>query len=75
MENFVNDMANHLVSNRKVAVIENGTWAPSAKDKIVKALENCKNLTFLNTKPTVKSRLKQEDIPALEALADEIINA
>lgn len=71
MENLLNDLKAHSFQNRTVAVLENGTWAPSAGKCIRAALEGMKNLQVLDGL-TVRSALHDDQLPALEALADAI---
>ncbi|MBQ9235234.1 MAG: FprA family A-type flavoprotein [Alphaproteobacteria bacterium] len=72
MENFLLQLRDRNYQNRKVALIENGSWAPIAAKKMREILEPCKNLTFLENKLTIKSALKPADLPQLEALAKEL---
>lgn len=58
--------------NRKVAIIENGSWAPSAGRVMKEMLSTMSNLEIVEPMVTIKSRMKAADIPALEALADAI---
>lgn len=74
---IANDFLHHLeikaFKNKKVALIENGSWAPMA-GKIMKAyFERMKNIELVPTTVTVKSALKEENIAQLEQLADEIL--
>ena len=73
MRNFIHHLTERNFSNRTVAFIENGSWAPLA-DKIIKGmLEKCKNLTFANTGVKILSGVKQENIEQIKALAKELI--
>ena len=58
--------------NRTVGIVENGTWAPSAARAMRALLEPMKNITIVEPTVTLRSALKDSDIPALEALADVI---
>ena len=53
--------------------MENTTWAPTAAKTIKAELANFKNLEVLEDVVSIKSALKQTDIPALEALADAVM--
>ena len=53
--------------------MENTTWAPTAAKTIKAELANFKNLEVLEDVVSIKSALKQADIPALEALADAVM--
>jgi flavorubredoxin len=58
---------------RKVALVENGTWAPSA-GKVMKELFGAmKDVEIVGDLVTLRSRMKDSDLPALEALADAIL--
>ena len=58
--------------NRKVAIIENGSWAPSAGRVMKEMLSTMSNVEVVEPMVTIKSRMKASDIPALESLADAI---
>lgn len=73
MESYISHLKSKNFQNRKVAFIENGSWAPIAAKKMRDELEGAKNLTFLENKVTIKSAMKKADIAQLEALADELL--
>ena len=73
MESFIAHLKSKNYQNRKVAFIENGSWAPMAAKKMRAEMEELKNLTFLNTVVSIKSAMKEADIKQLEALADELL--
>ena len=58
---------------RRAAVIENGSWAPSAGRVMTEMLAAMKDVTLVGEKVTLRSRLHASDIPALEALADAVL--
>ena len=58
--------------NRKVGIIENGSWAPSAGRVMKEMLSTMSNIEIVEPMVTIKSRMKAADIPALESLADAI---
>lgn len=58
--------------NRKVALIENGSWAPSAGRVMKEMLSTMNGIELVEPMVTIKSRMKQSDIPVLESLADAI---
>lgn len=74
MESFIAHLKHKNYQNRKVAFMENGSWAPLAAKKMKAELENCKNLTFLNNTVSIRSALKDADIKQLENLADELLS-
>ena len=59
--------------NRKVAVLENGSWAPTAGKVMTEMLSEMKNVEVVEPAVTIRSRMKDSDIPALEALAKAIL--
>jgi len=59
--------------NRKVAIVENGSWAPSAGRVMREMLSSMSNIEIVEPMVTIKSRMKKADIPALENLADAIM--
>ena len=59
-------------SNKKVAFIENGTWAPMAHKVMKGMLEGCKNLVFAEPAVTIKSAMTDANKEQLEALADDL---
>ena len=71
MAEFVDDMARLGLKSRKVAVVENGTWAPQAGSILVKDLE-AMGMEILGEKTTVMSSLNADTAEAVEKLADEI---
>ena len=72
-----NDFLHHLeikaYKNRKVALIENGSWAPMAGKVMRSYFEKMKNIELTPTTVTIKSSMKPENIAQLEKLADEIL--
>ena len=74
METFIAHLRSKTYQNRKVAFIENGSWAPMAAKKMRTAMESFKNLTFLENTVTIKSAMKDSDVTQLEKLADELLS-
>ena len=60
--------------NRKVAIVENGSWAPTAGKVMSEMLAGMKDVEVVSPAVTIRSRLKDSDIPALEALACSILS-
>ena len=69
---FIHHLTERNYQNRKVAFIENGSWAPQAAKIMKKMLENSKNLTFADTTVKILSALNEESKSQIEALADEL---
>lgn len=75
MEDFLNRLKAKNYQNRTVGIIENGSWGPTAAKSMKSLLEGAKALTIVEPVVTIKSAMKTENIPQLEALAKEILNA
>ena len=58
--------------NRKVGLVENGSWAPSAGRVMKEMLSAMNGIEIVEPMVTIRSRMKEADIPALEALADSL---
>ncbi len=69
MRQFAEELAEHGFQNRKLGVIENGSWAPCAAKTLREKLEGCKNLTWLEPQVTIRSALDAGSREALERLA------
>ena len=72
METFINELRGHNYQNRKIAFIENGSWAPSAIKAMKSSLEGLKDITFLNSNVTIKGSLKDENIEQINKLVQEL---
>ena len=73
MENFLNKLKSKNFQKRTVGIIENGSWAPMAGKTMKSMLGGLKELTILEPVVTVKSALKAENLPQLEALAERVL--
>ena len=73
MEEYIMHLRNKTFRNRKVAFIENGTWAPSAGKKMREAMEEMKDITIVEPIVTVESAVKAKTIEDLKVLADALI--
>ena len=71
--NFLHLLQAKSWQKKKVALIENGTWAPSAGKVMKEMLESMKDVELAGDLVTIRSRMKESDLPALEALADAIL--
>ncbi len=72
MREFINHLTERNFSNRTVALIENGSWAPMAAKVMRGMLEKCKNLTYADTSVRILSALNEESSAALVSLSDEL---
>lgn len=75
MQDFLNHLIAKAYQNRTVGVIENGTWAPSAGRCMKEMLGKMKDVTVLEDTVTIKSTLKEEDMPAMKKLAAAVFDA
>ena len=73
MEAFLSHLKSKAFQNRKIGIIENGSWAPCAARAMKAVLESLKNITVCENTVTVKSAFKESDVPSLEKLADELL--
>jgi flavorubredoxin len=72
MKEFINHLTERNYSNRTVAFIENGSWAPMATKVMKSMLEKSKNLTYTENNVTIMSALNPQSEAQLEALAEEL---
>ena len=70
---FLQHINSKMYQNRKVGIIENGSWAPMAGKKIKEFLTGMKNIEIVEPTVTVKSVMKQNTIKELESLADSLL--
>ena len=75
MYEFIHRLQIKGYSNRRVALVENGSWAPSAARVMKEMVGTMKNVELVGPVVTIRSRMKTADIPALESLADAVLNA
>ena len=73
MYDFLHHLKLKAYQKRRVGIIENGSWAPCAGRVMKGMLEGMKEIEIVEPMVTIRSAMKQEDIPALEALADAIL--
>ncbi len=73
MHDFLHRLQVKGYSKRRVGLIENGSWAPSAARVMREMFGAMKDVTVLDSAVTLRSRLKTSDLPALEALADTLL--
>ncbi len=72
MEALLSDLVAHNLQNRTVALLENGSWAPTAGNLMRNMLSKCKNMNILDAGLTIRSALKENQLPQLEAVADAL---
>ena len=72
MENLIHDIVSHNLQNRRIAILENGSWAVASGKLMREALGSLKGVEFIGENLTIKSALKEDQLAQLEALADAI---
>ncbi len=75
MRQFIDHLTERNYQNRKVALIENGTWAPAALKVMREMLSKCKNVVETETSVTIKSAMTDENKAALDKMAEELLAA
>lgn len=73
MHDFLHHLKLKAYQKRRVGIIENGSWAPCAGRVMKGMLETMKEIEIVEPMVTIRSAMKQGDIPALEALADAML--
>ena len=73
MHDFLHHLQIKRFQKRRIGIIENGSWAPSAGRIMRAMLSEMKELEIVEPMVTIRSRMKQTDLPALEALADALL--
>ena len=74
MESFLRQLAGKNYQNKKVGIIENGTWAPTAAKTMKDIIAGMKNITLCENEVTIKSRLNETSREQMDKLAAEILN-
>ena len=72
METFLNKLTNKNYQNRKIAIIENGSWAPTAARVMKGYVEKMKKITLCEKTVTIKSTMNDAAIAQMEALISEM---
>ncbi len=73
MQQFLMKLKERNYQNRKIGVIENGSWAPSAAKTMKSILQEMKDITIIEPSVTIPSTMKQETIIQMEKLAESIL--
>ena len=73
MHDFLHHLAIKNFCKRRIGIIENGSWAPTAARAMRSIIDKFKDVTVAENVVTIMSRMKPSDIPALEALADQVL--
>ena len=72
-ELFLRDLKHKNYQNRKIGIIENGSWAPMAAKNIKEILDGMKDIKICDTIVTIKTRMTEENIEQMKKLAQEIL--
>lgn len=72
MRTFIEELTERGYKNRKIGLMENGSWMPVAAKAMKKMLENSKDITFTDTTVTIHSAVKKDNLEQIKALAKEI---
>ena len=75
MKEFINSLVERNYQNKRLAFIENGSWAPQAAKVMKGMLEGCKNMTYADNDVRIVSALNDESRAKIEALAEELAAA
>ncbi|HCS87313.1 MAG TPA: flavodoxin [Bacteroidales bacterium] len=73
MHNFLHKLQLKTYQSRRVGLVENGSWAPQAARIMRSMLEQMKDITIVEPIVSIRSTLKPTDMPALEALAEHLL--
>jgi len=73
MEHFLRHLKGKNYQNRKIGIVENGTWAPSAAKCMKEIIDGMKDITLCEKQVTIKSTLNENTREQLQELAEEIL--
>lgn len=73
MEQFLNKLKERNYQNRKVGIVQNGSWAPSAAKAIKSILREMKDIDIIGPTVTIKSTMKESNIIEMEKLAEDLL--
>ena len=73
MQNFINALTERNYKNRRIGLIENGSWAPTAAKIMRAAFENSENIEFCPTTVKIVGAVSEENEEQIRSLAKEII--
>ncbi|GJM58474.1 FprA family A-type flavoprotein [uncultured Dubosiella sp.] len=72
MELFLLELSHKNFQNRKIALMENGSWAPTAAKTMMKYIEQMKNITLIEPVITLKSRMNAQNEEQMKDLAEQL---
>lgn len=72
IEDFLNHLKAKNFQNRRIALVENGSWGPMAAKKMREILDTMKNLTICETTVTIRSAMKEADKESIAKMLEEL---
>ena len=75
MHTFLHKLSIKAYQKRRIALLENGSWAPCAARAMKGLIEKMKDITIVEPTVTIMSRMHKSDLPRMEQLADSIMEA
>ena len=75
MEHLIHNISAHNLQNRKVVLIQNGSWAPTCGNAMKTIFEGLKGIEIIDESICIKSTLKEEQLAELDALADKMVSS
>ena len=73
MHYFLHKLSIKGYQRRRIALLENGTWAPSAARAMKEIIGKMKDIELIDPVVTIRSRMKQEDMPSFDRLVKALI--
>ena len=73
MHDFLHHLKIKSYQRRKVAIVENGSWAPTAGRVMRAMLEGMKSIDIVEPMVTIRSRMKDSDLPEMEQLVENVL--
>ena len=70
MEHFLRELKGKGYKNRKIAFVENGTWAPMANKLMMDIVTQMKDMEVVMPQVTIRTKLNEETRQKLEELAE-----
>lgn len=75
MEHLLHNIVSHNLQNRKIVLIQNGSWAPTCGGAMKTLLEGLKGTEIIDESICIKSTLKENQLAELDVVADKIVNS
>lgn len=72
METFLNTLKAKNYQNRKIGIVENGSWAPSAGKCMKATLSEMKNIEIVEPMVTIKSTMKEENVEQMREMIEKL---